>query len=146
MKDLRPISLCNVIYKIISKVLALFQMHSAKAQEPDGLNPTFFKLFWHLCEPENFHTCVLWLNHGEFPSNLVKTDIVLIPKKGNPESMKDLRPIYLCNVIYKIISKVLANRMKVVFYQNAFLKNNQLLWKIDPSLIMFWLLKKLFTI
>lgn len=55
-----------------------------------------------------------WLNAGEFPSFLNNIDIVLIPKKYNPIFMLDLRPISLCNVLYKIISKVLANRFKTL--------------------------------
>lgn len=87
-------------------------MHLDRAPGPDGLNPAFYKHFWELCGAEIFHTGVAWLDKGEFPPHLNDTNIVLIPKKDNPTSMKDLRPISLCNVVYKIVSKVLANRFK----------------------------------
>ena len=55
-----------------------------------------------------------FLNDGIILLALNHTNIVLIPKVKNLEKMSNFRPISLCNVIYKIISKVLANRLKQV--------------------------------
>ena len=54
------------------------------------------------------------LNGGEMPSGWNDTIIVLIPKVDKPEKLKELRPISLCSILYKLISKVIANRLKVV--------------------------------
>ncbi|RVW31876.1 Transposon TX1 uncharacterized 149 kDa protein [Vitis vinifera] len=91
------------------------QMHPDKSPGPDGFNPAFFQHFWPLIGNDIFHACSSWLNNNEFPASLNETIIVLIPKNDNLVSMRDLRPIALCNVLYKIIAKVLANRLKVFF-------------------------------
>ena len=87
-------------------------MFSDKAPSPDGPNPGFYQHFWNLLCPKVFQTAIGWLENLSFPSNPNDTLLCLIPKCIDPQSMKDLRPISLCNVIYKIIAKVLANRMK----------------------------------
>ena len=54
------------------------------------------------------------LNSGTFLKSINHTFITLIPKVCNPESVSKFRPISLCNVLYKIISKVIANRLKPI--------------------------------
>lgn len=88
--------------------VALQQMGSDKAPDTDGFNPTFYKHFREYYGEEGFSACCSWLDRGHFPNSINDTDIALIPKKENPESMKDWRPISSCNVIYKLVSKVLA--------------------------------------
>ena len=58
-----------------------------------------------------------FLNSGFMLPEINYTHIVLIPKIKNQEKITDYRPISLCNVIYKIISKVLANRLKMILPQ-----------------------------
>lgn len=93
---------------------AIFSMKADKCPGPDGFNPGFFQKFWASCGEELFHQCCQWLDTGSFPPTLNATTIALIPKGESQTSMKDWRPIALFNVIYKVVAKVLANRLKVV--------------------------------
>ena len=58
--------------------------------------------------------CLSYITNRAFPEKFNDTLIVLIPKHMQPEHLTDMRPIALCNVLYKIIAKMLANRMKLV--------------------------------
>lgn len=95
----------------------MFSMHPDKCHGPDGYNLGFYQHFWSLCSDDIFKECCAWLDMGQFPPDLNMTNIALIPKGHSQHSMKDWRPIALCNVLYKLISKVLANRLKVVLSQ-----------------------------
>jgi hypothetical protein len=81
----------------------------------NGFNPAFYQRFWHVCGDDIFQAVVAWLDRGYFPSNLLETNMCLIPKCEDPDSMKDLRPISLCNVLYKMVSKLLAKSTETMF-------------------------------
>ena len=54
------------------------------------------------------------LNSSTSLSNLNRTNIALVPKTNNPQRMTKFRPFSLCNVVYKLVSKILANHLKTI--------------------------------
>ncbi|XP_074324121.1 uncharacterized protein LOC141661039 [Apium graveolens] len=93
---------------------ALFHMHLEKSPGPDGMSPAFYQKFWNIVRNDIIQLVRNFFLTCSFDEHLTDTNIVLIPKKKSPGYMTDLRPISLCNVVYKIVSKVLANRLKGV--------------------------------
>ena len=85
--------------------VALFQMGPTKAPGPDGMNALFYQKFWHIVGDSVVLAVLDFLNNGNMLLDINHTNIVLTPKVKNPERMFEFRPISLCNVIYKIISK-----------------------------------------
>ena len=90
----------------------LWALKPFKAPGPDGLHAGFFQHFWHevrnpICkEVKNIFT------NGVVPDYLNDTLVTLIPKCKSPESLNNYRPISLCNSVYKIVSKILVERIR----------------------------------
>ena len=92
----------------------LFQMHPSKSPGPNGMSLFFFQKFWHIVGDDVTEAILSMLNSGHFLRKMDFTHILLIPKKKEPQSMSDYRPISLSNVISRLASKVLANRVKTI--------------------------------
>ena len=82
------------------------------APGPDGMSPIFYKSFWHIVGEDVTVVVLKVLNSSVVLESLNSTFIALISKVEQPRKVSDFHPISLCNVIYKLISKVLVNRLK----------------------------------
>jgi len=91
---------------------ALKQMKPMTAPGPDGMPPIFYKAYWSTVGPDVINATLSVLNSSTMPPLLNHTFISLIPKIKSPERAKEFRPINLCNVMYKLISKSAANRLQ----------------------------------
>ena len=112
---------------------AISGLNSEKAPGPDGFPLAFWSFSWDFVKNEVLGFFKEFHEHGRFVKQLNATFLVLIPKKQTVEDFKDLRPISLVGGLYKILTKVLANRIKKVLdkviskFQNAFVEGRQIL-------------------
>jgi hypothetical protein len=81
---------------------ALFQIGPLKAPGPDGFPARFLQQNWDLMKDEVVHAVKLFFHTGVMPNEVNDTVIVLIPKKNDPEELKDFRPIRLSMLFSKL--------------------------------------------
>ena len=87
---------------------------SEKAPGPDGFNFKFFKRYWNIIGKEVVEAVQFFGVHKTISGGCNSSFITLVPKSSNPLTLSDFRPINLIGSITKIISKTLAERLKMV--------------------------------
>ncbi|KAK9910413.1 hypothetical protein M0R45_034376 [Rubus argutus] len=124
---------------------AAFQLGALKSPGPDGFPGLFYHKFWDVVNNLVYETSLDFGSGLVNLSTLNQTHIALIPKIPNPERTSHFRHISLCNNSYKILSKLIANRLKAIL--PALISHNQnALSLIVKSKTIFFLLMNLFTI
>ncbi|GAU46455.1 hypothetical protein TSUD_402220 [Trifolium subterraneum] len=112
---------------------AIWDCDSYKCPGPDRINWVFFKDFWEVLKIDLLNFFAEFHHNGKLTKGLNSTFIALIPKVESPQCVADFRPIALVSSVYKILSKVLANRLRnivgtvVSTNQSTFIKDRQIL-------------------
>ncbi|GJW40184.1 hypothetical protein Tco_0066029 [Tanacetum coccineum] len=91
---------------------AFFSIGDDKSPGPDGYTAAFFKEAWNVVANDVTNVICEFFRNGTLLKELNHTIIALIPKVKNPTRVVDYRPISCCNVLFKCISKIIANRIK----------------------------------
>lgn len=108
-------------------------MLNDKSPGPDGFTSEFFKSTWETIGNDFVSAIKSFFVKGFLPKGVNSTIIALIPKTNKVKEMKDYRPISCCNVLYKVISKIVANRLMLLLpefingNQSAFVHNRLLM-------------------
>ncbi|GKA71899.1 RNA-directed DNA polymerase, eukaryota, reverse transcriptase zinc-binding domain protein [Tanacetum coccineum] len=112
---------------------AIWDCGSDKSPGPDGFTFAFYKEFWNTIQNDVVDFVQQFFSSGNIPRGCNTSFITLIPKIPNPLVISDFRPISLIGAQYKIIAKILANRLARVIdsiisqEQSAFIKHRQIL-------------------
>ena len=92
----------------------VFKLNPEKSPGPDGFQAFFYQKCWDILGKDLWEALEASRKGGSLLSEINHSFITLIPKNSKPEKPSDFRPIALCNTIYKIYSKILANRLKII--------------------------------
>ncbi|XP_071694652.1 uncharacterized protein [Rutidosis leptorrhynchoides] len=106
---------------------------SSKAPRPDDFNMGFYKKFWYVIKDDLIDAVNLFWERGEISKGCNASFVTLIPKMVDPLCLSDYRSISLIGSYYKVIAKLLSNRLKKVVpnlvgpEQSAFIKGRNIL-------------------
>lgn len=93
---------------------AIHSFKPLKAPGPDDLHPLFYQKYWDtICSSVKFVCHKIFLDHQINPA-INTTYICLIPKHKHAATISQYRAISLCNTIYRIITKIIVNRLKPI--------------------------------
>ncbi|GJS52904.1 RNA-directed DNA polymerase, eukaryota, reverse transcriptase zinc-binding domain protein [Tanacetum coccineum] len=92
---------------------AVFDIDSSKSSGHDGYTSYFFKKAWGIIRKEVFLAIKEFFRNGKLLGEINATLIALVLKIDTPNKISEFRPIACCNVLYKCISKIIANRIKL---------------------------------
>ncbi|CAN1338383.1 Transposon TX1 uncharacterized 149 kDa protein [Linum perenne] len=141
--DLRPLHVTPTITDAMNSLLlaevsesdiqsAVFAISPTKAPGLDGFTGLFFQRYWEIIHVDVTHAIRDFFRSNRMLPALNHIWLTLIPKISDPRSMKDLRPIGLCTVAYKIISKIITGHLSQILprvvneSQNGFIKNRSI--------------------
>ncbi|XP_071727135.1 uncharacterized protein [Rutidosis leptorrhynchoides] len=87
---------------------------STKAPGPDGLNLQFYKLFWEITKGDLLSALNWFWENEDISRGCIASFLTLVPKKQVTLGLGDYRPISLIGSYYKIVAKILSNRLRKV--------------------------------
>lgn len=118
-------------YKVEEVFFSHKQMHPMKSPSLYGMNHVFFQKNWHIKSKSVIETVLRIQNSGQVPNELIIL-VAMISKRKQAVRVWKFRPINLCNMVYKLVSTVVANRLKLVlphvmsYSQSAFVPRRQI--------------------
>lgn len=126
--------------------LCVEKLHPLKSPGPDGFPGIFYRNYWNVAKGRVIRFVQECFRLRHVPHSFNRTFIVLIPKTKQPQCFNHYRPISLCNFVYKVVSKIITERMRSIMekiispYQRAFIEGR---WIAENTVLAQKIIKKI---
>lgn len=125
---------------------AVFSMKNNKSLGPDGMSLVYFKMYWNIVGKDLVSIVTYFFQNLKLSTTTNHTFIALIPRKQAANRVEQFKPIALCNVTYKAITKIMSNHLKnsldklIHLNQSAFIPIKSIIDNgiIDKVACNFW--------